>query len=135
MPQLGSQQITTALTNEVVKTVTGLTDKDRITLVAQFTYGSGGTTAKAYIQTSLDAGSTWYDIACFAFATTTANEYQCVAAGPGATVSASVALTTGSLSDDTAINGLLGDRIRMVVTSTGTYAGGTTLEVDYYATA
>jgi hypothetical protein len=135
MPHLGSQQITTALTNSVVGTpITGLTDKNRVSLVAQFTFGSGSTvTAKAYIQTSIDGGTTWYDIACFAFAEATAAKYLSVSTLTP--VNADVTPTTGTLTDDTSVNGLLGDRIRMVVTSTGTYAGGTTLEVDYYATA
>jgi len=134
MPTIGTQQITTALTNEVVATVTGLTDKNRVSLVAAFTYGSGSTvTAKAYLQTSLDGGTTWYDIACFAFAEASAAKYLSVSALTA--VNADVTPSTGALADDTSINGLLGDRIRMVVTSTGTYAGSTSLKVDYYATA
>lgn len=134
MPTLGTQQITTALTNQVVETVTGLTDKNRVSLVAKFTYGSGSTvTAKAYIQTSLDGGTTWYDIACFDFAEASATKYLSVSALTA--VNADVAPTTGALTADTSINGLLGDRIRMVVTSTGTYGGDTSLKVDYYATA
>jgi hypothetical protein len=133
MPTIGTQQITTALTNEVVATVTGLTDKNRVSLVAAFTYGSSGTSAKVYIQTSIDGGTTWYDIACFAFTTATAVKYLSVSALTA--VNADATPTTGTLTDDTSINGLLGDRIRMVVTSTGTYAGSTSLKLDYYATA
>ena len=53
MPTIGTQQITTALTNEVVATVTGLTDKNRVSLVAAFTYGSSGTSASGICVTLL----------------------------------------------------------------------------------
>jgi hypothetical protein len=33
----------------------------------------------------------------------------------------------GALADDTAIDGLIGDRVRLKVVSTGTYAGSTVL--------
>src|SRR5258708_36908022 len=36
-------------------------------LQANFTYGSGGTSVKAWIQTSADSGLTWIDIANFSF--------------------------------------------------------------------
>lgn len=134
MPAIGTKQITTALTNDQVgQDVTGLTDKNRLSLIAEFTHGSGGTNASAYIQTSLDAGTTWYDIAAFQFTTASGvKQLTCLAAKE---VSSSVTLGTGALAANTAINGLLGDRIRVLVTSTGTYAGNTSLKVSYYATA
>ena len=95
---------------------------------AAFTYGSGGTTAKAYIQTSLDNGTTWIDCTSYAFATTTAVRVfrWGMAAGSG---TAQVTPTDGSLTDNTMVNGIVGDLLRVKVISTGTYAGNTTLTV------
>ena len=103
-------------------------DCKTLSLEAIFTYGSGGTSAKAYVQTSLDAGATWFDVACLAFATTTASKL--------ASLSSTVAVTTapaptdGSLTDNTVRGGgPLGDRIRVKTLVDGTYAGGTTLAI------
>lgn len=95
---------------------------------ATFTYGSGGTTAKAYVQTSIDNGTTWIDTNTFAFATTTATRLfrWGVAAGSG---TAQVTPTDGSLTDNTMVNGVIGDLLRVKIISTGTYAGNTTLAV------
>ena len=43
-----------------------------ITLQGSLTYTSGGTTAKAWVQTSLDGGTNWFDLACFSFTTAAA---------------------------------------------------------------
>lgn len=130
MPQLGSQTITTALTGETVATVTGLTGKDRLTLELVFSYGSGGTDADIDIETSLDSGSTWIKIARFNVTTATARkQLTCLAA---AAVTSAVDISAAP-SDNAARSGILGDRIRMVVTSTGTYAGNTTATVNYFA--
>ncbi len=43
-----------------------------ITIQANFTYGSGGTSVDAYVQSSVDNGVTWFDIANFHFTTSSA---------------------------------------------------------------
>ncbi len=130
MPQLGSQTITTALTGEVVATVTGLTAKDWLSLEAVFSYGSGGTDVDTDIETSFDSGSTWIKIARFNNTTATARkQLTCLAASA---VTSAVDISAAP-SDNTCRSGILGDRIRMVVTSTGTYAGNTTITVNYFA--
>lgn len=134
MPALGTQQLSSALTNEEVATVTGLTGANRVSFIARFTDGGSGSpypTCKVYIQTSLNRGSNWYDIACFAFDTTSTVKGLSIDAGEA--LNSAVTMTTGSLSDDTTIDGVLGERIRMVVTTTETYAGGSSISVDYYA--
>jgi hypothetical protein len=98
-----------------------------ITAWAAFTYGSGGTTAKAWLQTSFDNGSTWMDVMCFAFATTTAKKAAQV---NNFVAQANVVTPTdATLADNTIVNGIIGPRLRLKVTTTGTYAGGTTLAV------
>lgn len=132
MPTLGTAQLTSAVTNSVVTTVTGLTNMNRLHLAARFTYvtsGSPSPTLKVNVLTSLDEGSNWFTIATFAFGEASANKYLSCIGTKG--VNATVALTSVALSDDTSINDLLGDRIRMTVTSTNDYASGTSVTVDY----
>src|SRR5258707_14451521 len=45
-----------------------------------FTYGSGGTTAKAWVQTSMDEGTTWIDVAPLSFTTATLRQIYNVSA-------------------------------------------------------
>lgn len=98
-----------------------------LTLQATFVYGSAGTTCKAWIQTSLDDGATWNDVACFSFlqankrAVAAVNNFQ--AAGSGTDV---VIPTDATLAADKVVNGILGNRIRVKITSTGTYDPDTT---------
>lgn len=119
---LGDFQITAAETviGDVVDGLAGITAIDAQIRLA---YGSGGTTLKAFLQSSLDQGTTWFDLWCFAAAMEaktriralirTANEVT-----PG----------DGSLADDTVAAGIaFGDRLRLKITTTGTYAGNTVL--------
>ena len=98
---------------------------------AQFLYGAGGTSAKAYVQTSLDQGATWIDIMCFAFTTSAASKVSAVSS----TIALAAAVTPGdgALSDNTILNGLLGDQVRVKYVSVGTYTGATSLQVDMLA--
>ena len=96
-----------------------------------FTYGSGGTSAKLYVQTSLDKGLTWIDIACVALTTASARRASVVhlmtALAPAITPA------DGALADNTILNGILGDRVRTKLTTVGTYAGNTRIQVDAVA--
>jgi hypothetical protein len=94
---------------------------------AAFTYGSGGTNTTVYVQTSLDEGVTWIDIMSFQFTTSTATKISAVSTAVA--LAAAVTGTDGSLTVNTILNGLLGDRVRLKYTTTGTYGGGTTLGV------
>jgi len=94
---------------------------------AVFTYGSGGTTTKCWLQTTVD-GTTWIDIASLAFTTSTASKVSALSATVA--LAAGVTPTDGTLADNTIVNGLLGSQFRLKYVTTGTYAGGTTLKVD-----
>jgi hypothetical protein len=98
-----------------------------LTLSFRLAYGSGGATIKAFVQTSLDGGSTWIDIACIAFALASANKVVNVSGLTPKTTP--VVPTDGALADDSCIDGVLGDRLRCKVVSTGVYAGTTVLAV------
>lgn len=107
--------------------VTDLAAMEFVTLQATFAYGAGGTTVKAWAQTSFDQGATWVDIASFAFTTAAAKKISSVRATT--VVAAAYVGTDATLADDTIKDGLLGDRLRVKFTSTGTYTGATSLAV------
>lgn len=128
MSDLGSLSFTTAVTNSASTPVTGLGEIDALSLVCTMTYISGGTTAKVYVQTSLDDGVTWFDIKQFAFTTASAVKNANVDAQAQIT---SATPTTGTMTDDAIAHGLMGDRIRFAVTTTGTYGAGSKVALSY----
>ena len=99
-----------------------------IMVQAAFARGGGGTTCDVFIQTSVDNGSTWIDIMQFAFATTTVTKISAVR--PYTAMAANVTPTDGSLSDNTILNGCIGDRLRVKTVVVGTYSSTSTLDVN-----
>lgn len=96
---------------------------------ANFVYGSAGTTAKAWVQTSLDGGATWTDNGYFTFTTSSLRAgLNLSSLDVAGTAGAQVTLTDGTASASQ--DGIIGSLVRVKVTTTGTYAGGTTLQVD-----
>jgi len=98
-----------------------------ITLHSNFTYGSGGTTAKFYLQSSADGGVTWFDIAALAHTTASLRRIISIdleVAGALATAA------DGTLADNTKIDGIGGDRLRLKYTTVGVYAGSSTYKLD-----
>jgi len=104
------------------------------TFQAQFIFGAGSGTINVYIQTSIDQGQTPVDIAAFGFATTNATQLVTLSGVslriPGFTppnpflTPTQQGLATGSCND-----GILGDRFRAVVVSTGSYSNSTLVNV------
>lgn len=103
---------------------------ESLTLQGVITVAGGGTTAKAWVQTSLDGGSTWIDIANFAFTTSTATRVYHLTA---AAVTSIATPSDGTLADNTAVNGILGDRFRVKLTTTGTYTGASSFVITALA--
>jgi hypothetical protein len=124
MFSLGDFSVTTAAT-QVGEVVVDMGGALAVTLSARLAYGSGGTSCYALIETSLDQGVTWVQIARFDFTT---SGIQKVLTVSGLTPRLAAA-SAGSLSADTALDGTLGDRLRATVVSTGTYAGSTVVSV------
>ncbi len=120
--------ITAALSAQAQTPIEDLEGMLACTLVARFLYGSGGTTAVALIQTSLDGGTIWYDIARFDFTTASAIKYANLS---GLTYKAAGALA--ALGSEGQNDGVLGPMVRAVITTTGTYAGGTLLDIRMVA--
>jgi hypothetical protein len=121
---LGDFSIGAAAT-QVGDVVDDLSGALAITLSARLAYGSGGTSCYAVVETSLDQGVTWVQIARFDFTTSGLQKLLTVS---GLTPRIAAA-NAGSLSADTALDGTIGDRLRATVVSTGTYGGSTVLSV------
>jgi hypothetical protein len=127
---LVDQAITTAISGTAGQSAVqeGLGRLQGATFVARFTAGGGGATCKAYVQTSLD-GVIWADTVAFAFTTATETRYASI---QGAAV-APAAIATGGLADNTAAQGLIGDRWRVQLVTTGTYNAGTAVAITMQA--
>ena len=93
-----------------------------------FVRGGGGTSCDVFVQTSVDNGSTWIDIIQFAFTTTTVTKISGVR--PYIALAANVTPTDGALSDNTILDGLIGDRLRVKTVVVGTYSSTSTLDVN-----
>ena len=119
-------------TNQSLATVGSLLpvppDCTNITFEANFVRGGGGGTAKAFIQTSLDGGSTFIDVICFAFTTSSLRKVANITRSTAVTTP--VAPTVGAMTDNTGQSGIIGDVIRIQFISAGTvYSGTTTLDI------
>lgn len=106
---------------------TGLAGAQYVAIESIFLYGAGGTTTKVWLQTSLDGGATWIDIANHAFTTAALSKVSAVVS----TTALAAGATPGdaALADNTIVSGLFGDRFRVKYTTTGTYTGATSLAV------
>lgn len=104
--------------------ITGLVGLQSLTVSLRFAWGSGGTSVKTYLQTSLDGGNRWIDIACVVFGVLSEEQVINLSAltPKGVTIP-----TDGTLADDTVVDGIIGDRIRLKAVVTGTYSGNSVL--------
>ena len=118
--------ITTAVTGLVIPIGLIPTGTGQLAVHCNFKYGSGGTATNLYLQTSINGGKDWFDI--LSLGHTTASLRRIV----GLNFEVAGALFTasdGSLSLNTKRDGIAGDRLRLKVTTTGTYAN-TTVDID-----
>lgn len=119
---LAQLDITGALTASAQTPITGLDGASAVAIMASLAVGSGGTTCVAVVQTSLDGGQTWQDIARFDFTTATQRKWCNISGLTPKGVAAYAALGAEGVTD-----GYLGTRLRAVVTTTGIYANTTLL--------
>lgn len=137
---LGDRAITGPLTDEVI--TSGVSDSGvaqefignlggmlAATIQVNFNYASGGTSAKVDVETSLDQGVTWVPVARLAFTTASADKVINLSGLTPKTTP----YTPATLSDDAVVDGILGDRWRVRVTSLGTYGGSTTVSARLHA--
>lgn len=114
------EQITTAVASQAQTPITNLDGMTAVSLEASFAYGSGGSTASCTVQTTFDEGTTWRDIARFDFTTATRVAVANLSGLLSKAVTGYSALASEGVND-----GVLGDQLRAVVTSTGTYVNST----------
>ena len=137
---LCAETVTTARTAAVVTSASGASGAlqayiDRLDGILaaliefRFTYGSGGTSGYAIVETSLDGGTSWIEVARFDF--TTASKTRIV--NLSALTPRTALYDPAALSADSAIDGVLGPLWRCRLTSVGTYAGSTLLAVRLHA--
>ncbi len=100
-----------------------------VSMSCKFTYGSGGTTAKFFLQTSFDGGTTWMDVVNFAHTTASLNRSVSLNIGTGTAIST---LSDGTLADNTKVEGIMGDRLRLKYIVAGTYGGSTTADIGLF---
>lgn len=93
------------------------------TIQIRLAYGSGGGTINVYLQTSLDQGVTPIDIACFSFVTASDVKVRNLSVSDSELYD--VTPTDGALAEDSSVDNILGDRFRLKIVSTGTYATST----------
>lgn len=94
------------------------------TIVARLAFGSGGTSIAAIVETSLDGGATWLHVARFDFTTANATKYANLSGLAAKAAAAYAALSAEGVND-----GLLGPIFRANLTTVGTYAGNTVLDI------
>ena len=126
MVLLPQTTIAAAVTGEVGRTLALPPEATALVVEAAFAYGAGGTSAKVWVQTRVKDGA-WRDIMCFAFTTATAKKFSAVRVAIA--LAAAVAESDAALADNSILDGLLGDEVRVKYTTTGIYSGATSLTV------
>lgn len=104
--------------------VVGLAQANYLGLLAVYVFTSGTTVSvTGYVQTSFDGGASWFDIAAINFTTTTQTKVAAVTSRVAAPAPALV--TDATLANNTVVNGLLGDRLRVKTVTSGTTPSAT----------
>lgn len=116
--------ITAAMTSEAQTEIADLEGMLSASIVARLAYGSGGTSVAATVETSLDGGTTWYQVARFDFTTSSTTKYANLSGLTAKAAAAYAALSAEGVND-----GLLGPIFRANLTTVGTYAGNTVLDI------
>ena len=132
-PQLAQLLNLTGIAGAVSVTTAGpfctqLVQYKSLVLYAVFTYDSGGTSADAWVQTTLDGGVTWFDIANFHF-TTASGKAAFNLRNQVSVTTQQTTFTSHTLAANTSLDGFLGDQLQIQYQTTGTYGGASSLQV------
>jgi hypothetical protein len=101
---------------------------DSLIIQGNRNYGSGGTTIDVWVQTSIDGGTNWTDIANFHW--TTAGGRLMFTLSSATPVTTQYTRTDGTFAANTCKDGVLGNMYRAKYTTTGTYASDTNVRID-----
>jgi hypothetical protein len=119
---LAQLDITAVLAASAQTSILNLDGMQAVSLMAAFAGGAGGTSLTAVVQTTMDGGATWQDVARFDFTTTGQRK---IANLDGMTPKGVVSYA--ALGADSVLDGYLGNRLRAVVTTVGVYSNTTLL--------
>lgn len=117
--RLASGKLVPATGTGIWSSYNNLGATEHLVAQAKFTYGSGGTSAKFYIQTSLDGQVTWFDIICFAFTNESARKIG--HATLGVEEANPEDIEDAELQDNMSRNGVMGDVFRIKYVIVGSY--------------
>jgi len=131
---LGDATLTAAVTDQIITSsvsaqsvtityIDRLEGMNALTFEARLVYGSGGTSLKVDLYTTIDQGTNWLPICRLAFTTSSALKVANVSGLTPKTTAAAVSVP----SDDSCNDGILGDRLLVRITSVGTYGTNTTI--------
>ena len=99
----------------------GLAGTRAMALESFFDYKASGTTVEGYVQTQIDSGSSWVDIAAFVYSA--ASGYKVFSLDDTA-VTTVYTPTSGGLSANVAKNGIFGHSFRVEYRSFGDHGSG-----------
>lgn len=122
--QLAGLTLGQPMAQSLLTPIVDLDGMTAVTLDVDFRYQAGGSTASSIVVTSLDGGTTWRHIARFDFTNVSAVK-QCNLEG----LLSKAVTAYADLSSEGVNDGILGDQLAVIVTTTGVYSGGTTLSV------
>lgn len=112
--------LTAALTGQAQTAVENLEGMQACTILCRYAFGAGGTSAKAWVQVTLDDGQTWIDVACFAFAG--ASGTKVINLSGLTPVDTAITPSDGAMADNAVLDGILGSAIRVKATTTGVHS-------------
>jgi len=116
---LSALGITTPLVAVVQTPTVNLDGMSAATIYAELLGATGGTSVSALVQSTMDGGVTWLDVARFDF--TAAAKKWCVLQG----IAAKAVATYAALAAEGVNDGLLGNQFRAIISSVGTFSNTT----------
>jgi hypothetical protein len=117
---LAALQIAAAKQQALLSPILDLDGMSAVTLEANFQFGSGSGTCSAIVATSFDGGITWRHVARFDFGVASRTAIANLAA-----LSSKAIANYADLNAEGVNDGMLGDRLAVLLTSTGAYLGTT----------
>lgn len=126
MATVSTTVITTALTASASTPINPGVSGASALILTDFVYGSGGTTFSVWVQTSLD-GVVWIDVCNMSGTTASMSRVQNISSRT--VITSPYTVTDGTLTANTVHDGIVGALWRTKITTTGTYAGASTLTV------
>jgi hypothetical protein len=121
---LAALPIGSAMPASLLTPIAGLDGMTAVSLDVDFKVGGAGSTVNVIVVTSFDGGTNWRHIARFDFTTSSAVK-QCNLEG---LLSKAIAAYS-DLASEGVNDGVLGNMLAAIVTTTGAYSTGTTLSV------